>query len=196
MSDANIPIKALEGLMKKVFVDMSLQPGLFWDAALKSNLYLPLARPIKEADEGGDLPIQLGLDNQGKSVLWIFTSPQAMTDYTEKDFSYFKLPGKKMFERIKKTKHEIILIGPEGITLNLDSGLVTSLAEGKVPQPPEENVRNIPKDTKVKVGRAIDNTEELEDKFSVLFDEMEEVEEASFIQVEDDRGNEILACLS
>jgi len=44
MEPAKIPPEALEGLMKKAFMDESLSPEHFWDALLNAHIYIPLAK--------------------------------------------------------------------------------------------------------------------------------------------------------
>lgn len=182
--------------MKKVFQEQSVQPGLFWDAVLKADLVLPLTRPFEEdmAQSNGmeDMPVQLGLDSSGKRILWIFTSVSALEEYTEKSLPCYKCNGKEMFERIKETGLETVLIGPDRITLGLDDKLVDSLAEGTVPQPPAESERVLTKETKLMVSRPSDSTAELEETFSDLFKSMPDVLEAAFLQVSDETGSRLL----
>lgn len=200
MTESAIPSQALEGLMKKVFVEGGVAPGLFWDAALKAILSVPLA-DRKEGDEGGqaaeggdlaDMPIQLGQDAKGRNVLWIFTSKDTMKSYTGRTFESIDLPGQELFDRIQDTQFEVVLIGPGNLTLNLDMRLVQSLAKGVVPQAPEEDVRKVPRDAKVKVGRVNEDTTALEERFVSIFEDLPEVEEASFMQIEDDTGPRML----
>ena len=198
MSEAKIPIEALEGLMKKVFLDKKVEPGLFWDAVLKSNLYIPLSNPDKA--ESGSLithnekkwPVQMGLDAKGNSILWLFTSPDIMFEYTEEQFSHLELEGQNMFSKIKDIEFEVILIGPEQITLSLAPPLIQTLAEGKTPSLPEETYRNIAKDAKVNVGKPVDNTKALEKEFSKIFKKNAEISEALFMQISDDAGSRLL----
>src|SRR5262245_10457226 len=100
MSAALIPPEALEGLMTKSFVENKIEPGLFWDALLKANLYLPVsakdASAGKEVDELSDeIPILLGTDAEGTEVLWLFTSPQIMRDYIEEDLPHREIAAPK-----------------------------------------------------------------------------------------------------
>ena len=48
MSEPNIPPEAIEGLMQKAFVEWAVEPGLFWDAFLKSTLFIPISEKSEE----------------------------------------------------------------------------------------------------------------------------------------------------
>ncbi|OVE77161.1 hypothetical protein BVX98_03375 [bacterium F11] len=198
MSEASIPTDALEGLMRKVFLEKKVEPGLFWDAILKAPLFVPLADSDKQESgsyiEHGERQwaVQLGIDSKGRNIFWLFTSPAVMTVYTERKFSHLSLSGQDMFDRIKEITHEIILVGPDDITLSLDLKLVQSLASGKVPQPNEGIIRHMQKDAQVSVGNPSEETEQLEERFIKLFEEHPEVEQASFVQISDETGSRLL----
>ncbi len=190
MKDPLIPSAALEGLMKKAFQEQAVSPGLFWDALLNSNLVAPLS-PSTE-DRENQVPILLGVDSQGKHVIWLFTSPQAMVEYVEQDLKFLTMASRDLFKKLAGSTHEIVLIGPEGITLNLHPEFVASLAEGRVPEIPTEEIRHIPKDTAVQVGKPTDDPSKLESRFKELFTKLPEVLEATFIQIADDSGSRLL----
>lgn len=190
MKNPLIPSQALEGLMKKVFQEQEMNPGLFWDGLLNANLIVPLAKDAEDTEK--QIPILLGVDAEGKHVVWLFTSADAMVEYIEQDLRYITMPSRDLFERLRDNKHDIVLIGPDGITLNLHPDLVASLAEGKVPEQPAQEVRNIPKDTQVSVGAPVDDTSALEERFKKLFKGVPTVQEACFIQVADDSGSRLL----
>jgi hypothetical protein len=199
MPDPIIPIEALEGLMRKAFLDNAVAPGLFWDALLKCNLYVPLSKKVnKEELEGGsktqmdEIPLLLGVDSQGKHVLWLFTSPHVMVEYIEQDLPYLGMLTPNLLSNLKDSEHELVLIGPDGLTLGLNKGLVASLAEGKVPDPPKEEVRHIAKDTEVYVGKPPEKPVALEERLTLLFKDLTEVTEACFIQIADDTGSRLL----
>ncbi len=199
MQPALIPSEALEGLMKKVFVDTSLDIGLFWDAILRAHLYIPVSsapesqgEPDFDPEKLPEIPVVLGRDSKGSDVLWLFTSPRVIVEYTEKDLPYLEFSAVKIFSSIKTLKYPIVLIGPNQVTLELDDALVRTLAEGKSPEPGEENIRYIPKDTQVMVGPATDEKAALEKKFFEFFQKLPEVLEAAFIQVSDDTGSRLL----
>ena len=196
--DPKIPTEALEGLMKKVFIDQAVEPGLFWDAAIKAHLIMPLAKTLEKAPELASdedvqsIPVQLGVDSKGRSIVWVFTSPQVMTDYTDDHFTYVKLEGQQMFQKVLETKFEVVLIGPENLTLSLDRNLVESLANGEVPKAPEEKIRKIAKNTEVKVGEPAEDTSGLEERFIKLFEDNDNILEAAFMQVADDSGSRLI----
>jgi len=194
MKDPLIPAEALEGLMKKAFQEQSVNPGLFWDAFVNAHLVVPLAGPKVEVESEDDrqIPLLLGMDSEGKYVVWIFTSPQAMVDYVEKDLRYLTMSSRDLLKQLVGNSHEIVLIGPDGITLNLHPDLVSSLAEGRVPEQPAEEIRHIPKDTVVSVGKPVDDPTALESKFKELFLTLPEVLEGCFIQIADDAGSRLL----
>lgn len=191
MKDPLIPSEALEGLMRKAFQERAVNPGLFWDALLNAHLVVPLAGAAPVEDDR-KIPMLLGEDSDGKRIVWIFTSPQAMVEYIEKDLRYLAMPSKDLLKRLEGNKHEIVLIGPDGITLNLHPELVSSLADGRVPEQPAEEIRHIPKDTQVRVGKPVDDPSALETRFIALFETLPEVLEACFIQIEDDAGSRLL----
>lgn len=191
MKDPLIPAEALEGLMKKAFQEQTVNPGLFWDALVNAHLVVPLAQSLAE-DDDRQIPMLLGVDPEGKNVVWLFTSAPAMVEYIEKDLRYLTMPAKELLNRLSDSKHDIVLIGPDGITLNLHPELVASLGEGRVPEQPVEEVRHIPKDTTVSVGPPIDDASKLETRFTELFRAHSEVLEARFIQISDDAGSRLL----
>jgi len=186
MSDSKIPIEALEGLMRKVFVERSIPPDLFWDAALKADLYVPLSQRSEQEE---DKSIQLGVDSKGQNILWVFTSPNVLHEYTERYFTCYGLVGQEMFKKIKDIPHPVILIGPEGITLSLDAKLIQSLADGKVPVLKEKDAEPLTQTLRLKVTRAAEEElKPLEDRFVPLFQALTEVLAASFIKVEDENS--------
>ena len=186
-----IPPEALEGLMLKAFQEEAVNPGLFWDAFLNAHLVVPLAG-VKPPEDDSQIPLLLGVDPEGKSVVWIFTSSQAMVEYIEKDLRFLTMPSKDLLKRLEGNKHDIVLIGPDGLTLHLHPELVTSLAEGRVPEQPAEEIRHIPKDTQVAVGKPVDDPSKLESRFRELFLSHPEVLEGCFIQISDDNGSRLL----
>lgn len=199
MNPPLIPSEALEGLMKKAFEEQTVDVGLFWDALLNSHLVLPMAPseavgtlPDLPDDGEKQIPILLGQDVDGKYVIWIFTSTFALTEYTEQDLRFVSMPARELFQSIRESTHEIVLIGPAGLTLNLHPELVASLAEGKVPDQPAEEIRTIPKDTAVFVGKPTDEVAALEARFRTLFSNLPDVLEACFIQISDDAGSRLL----
>lgn len=191
MKDPLIPFEALEGLMRKAFQEQTVNPGLFWDAFLNSHLVVPLSGKAPVEDDG-KIPMLLGQDSEGKNVVWVFTSSHAMVEYIERDLRYLTMPAKELMKRLEGNAHDVVLIGPDGITLNLHPDLIASLAEGKVPEQPAEEVRNIPKNTTVSVGEAGEDAHPLETRFRALFLRHPEVLEATFIQIADDSGARLL----
>jgi len=200
MSQPLIPISAVEGLMKKAFLEKAVAPGLFWDALLKANLYVPLSKEIeqgqveelKEAPEGEELPMVLGLDADNKNVVWLFTSPAVLNDYIEQKLPTLELPATKVFSRMQTITYEVVLIGPDGLTLSLHPELIKTLAEGKSPDSGDQAVRYVPKEAQVYVGAPKEMTGALETKFSALFKTLPNVLEASFIQIADEAGSRLL----
>jgi SseB protein C-terminal domain/SseB protein N-terminal domain len=191
-----IPVEALEGVMTKAFVDKSVAPGLFWDALLKANLYTPISEDAGEIDESREFPMLLGVDDHGKNVVWFFTSPAAMVDYTGQTLRYVELPSSSMMANVRESEHEVFLIGPGALTLGLHPDLIDSLAEGKVPDLNQEDIRHIPKDAQVYVGAPTDNTTDLIKCFTTLFESTPNVTEAAFMQVADDSGSRLLLGIS
>ncbi|MCG3205565.1 MAG: hypothetical protein KCHDKBKB_02287 [Elusimicrobia bacterium] len=191
MKDPLIPHEALEGLMQKVFEEQSVSPGLFWDALLNAHLVVPLAGGTPDESEK-QLPLLLGVDPSGKKVIWIFTSQPTMVTYIEKDVRHLIMGSKELFRRLMGNPHDIVLIGPQGITLSLHPDFIASMAEGRVPEPPTEEIRHIPKDTRVSVGRPVDDASKLESKFKQLFVTLPGVLEGCFIQIADDSGSRLL----
>lgn len=200
MSDTPlIPINALEGLMKKAFVENAMSAGLFWDALVKSNLYIPLSKEAMEnvisdpeIDKLSEFPMVLGQNADGENVIWVFTSPKTMAEYTETNLRYLQMPAQTVFANLRDSEYEVYLIGPEGLTLNLDPKLIDQLADGKVPEPTEESLKHIPKDAKVYVGAVTEDSAALEEKFIQLFKTDENVIEGAFVQISDDAGPRLL----
>ncbi len=199
MQPALIPSDALEGLMKKVFIEMAVDPGLFWDAILRAHLYIPISASKEQMKEPGfdpeqlaEIPVVLGRDAKGMDVLWLFTSPRIIQEYTEPDLPFLEFPAVKLFGSVKNLKYAVVLIGPDQITLELDPALVRTLSDGRAPEPGEENIRYIPKDTSVTVSSPPEDRVPLEKKFTEVFGDHPEVLEASFVQVSDDTGSRLL----
>ncbi|MCB4756799.1 MAG: SseB family protein [Elusimicrobia bacterium] len=191
MSKAIIPPDALEALMRKVFLEKAMSPGLFWDALLKANLFVPTAKSgetlvtkTETPAPGEEFPMVLGVDSEGRHIAWLFTSPQVLKDYTEQDLPYVEIAAGQIFERFKETAYDVVLIGPEQLTLKLHPKLVSSLAEGKVPE--EGDIPNMAREARVFAGPAVPAAEALEKRFSDLFQTLPEVQEAVFIQVADE----------
>lgn len=196
MSDQIIPPEALEGLMKKAFTEGAFSPGLFWDALLNSNLYVPVTDVIEEETDDSskteDIPILLGVDADGRQVIWLFTSPKAMFEYTEQELTFRMVLAPRIFGSLTESKHQIVLIGPEGLTLSLHPELVRSLAERKVPEVTDESVRHIPKDAEVLVGKPSEDVSALEKRLAELFALMDNVLEGCFIQISYDGAPRLL----
>jgi hypothetical protein len=188
VSDPIIPFEALEGVMKKAFLEQAIAPGLFWDALLKANLYVPLAadREMKDPD---DIPMLLGVDPDGKHVVWLFTSPGVMLEYTEQQLPYKAFLSTFILSTFRETDRDVVLIGPEGLTLKLHPELVDSLSEGRVPEVTEEQIRHVPKDQPVLVGAPSEESVELESRFIELFESLPDVLEASFVTVAEEGGD-------
>jgi hypothetical protein len=190
-----IPANALEGLMKKAFREQTVNPGLFWDALLNANLISPLAGgPAGEAEspDPKSLPLLLGEGEDGERVVWLFTSPEAMFDYTERELRYVTMASRDLLKVVLQSKNNIVLIGPDGMTLNLHRTLVTSLSEGKVPTEPAEEIRTVPKEATIYVGPRADDASVLEARFRNLFANHPEVLVADFVQIRDDAGSRLL----
>jgi hypothetical protein len=197
MSDQIIPSEALEGLMKKAFTEGAFSPGLFWDALLNSNLYVPVTDDIEDEVEAGagksdDIPILLGVDADGRQVIWLFTSPKAMFEYTEQELTFREVLAPRLFASLIETKYQVVLIGPEALTLSLHPELIRSLAERKVPDVTEDDVRHVPKDAQVFVGKPTEDISQLEKKLATLFSNMENVVEGCFIQISYDGAPRLL----
>jgi hypothetical protein len=200
MSGQNlIPSEALEGLMRKAFIDGDVEAGLFWDAFIKSNVYVPLSQPTGEmktgrqkADGLEEFPVLLGVDSKGTHVLWLFTSPAVMLDYTERDLPYLELSATTVLNNVRDSEHEVVLIGPERLTLSLHPDLISSLADGNVPEPVDKKMKTVPKEAEVQVGPVQESTLALEERFKELFDSESSVLEATFIEVADDSGPRLL----
>ena len=186
--------------MTKAFLEGAIQPGLFWDALLKSNLYVPVAdgAETQGEDKGDtdfkDVPMRLGVDSQGRRVVWLFTSPDVMVEYTEQELPFFGMNAVALFQRLRDSEHDIVLIGPEGLTLKLHPKLIRTLAEGQVPEIPNEEIRDIPKNAPVQVGAPDETSSEaLGQRFTGLFEDLPEVREATFIQIFDEpNGSRLL----
>ncbi len=196
MPNPLIPPEALEGLMVKAFLEQNVAPGLFWDALLKSDLYVPLASPSSHppsrTESIDEIAVLLGEDSRGKQVVWLFTSASTLLDYVGKEILYRNFSAPAIFDGIKDSTHEIVLIGPDGLTLNLHRKLVASLAKGEVPERAGEELRSVPKEAEIQVGPPADDREALTGKFKALFESLPEVVEAAFIQIADEVGSRLL----
>lgn len=177
--------------MRKVFLDNAIEAGLFWDALLKANLYVPLAedKPKEKLEEipletPDGYPMLLGVDADGNNIVWLFTSPTVMKEYLQHEYPHLEIGATEILAHFEESKNDVVLIGPEQLTLKLHPKLVASLAEGKVPEGVENT--NIAKEAKVFVGPATEEAVALESKFKELFNSLPEVLEAVFIQVADD----------
>lgn len=191
MTDALIPPKAVEGLMTKAFVDETVAAGLFWDALLKCNLYVPVSERAVGAEED-EIPMLLGVGGGGELVVWLFTSPEVMASYTERQLTFRDVPARTLFASVSDSEHEVVLIGPDGLTLSLHPDLIATLADGKVPEAPEEEMKMVSKQAAINVGAPSLNSETLEARFRELFEKLPQVAQASFIQVADDAGPRLL----
>ncbi len=197
MPNPLIPKEALEGLMKKSFVDQEVPTGLFWDALLKANLYTPLvkgtqSRTASEDDEMDEYPLLLGVDSAGENVIWLFTSPDVLVAYVEQDLPFLELAAQNMFSKLLDVEYDVVLIGPKGLTLGLHPELIKTLSEGKVPETGDQKVKYVPKDAEVFIGAPKDETAALEAKFIEQFKELPDVREASFVQIADEAGSRLL----
>lgn len=191
---SKIPSDAIEGLMKKAFIDEQIGPELFWDALLNAELTVPVAEDV-ESSNPGQFPMLLGQDADGEDVIWLFTSPATMKAYTEQDLKFIELAATTVFSKIRSLEHEVLLIGPQSLTLSMHPDLIDSLAEGKVPDfqlntgeivegPETKNV--------LQVSSPLDETDELEESFIKVFEELPQVLEAAFVQVVDRIGSRLL----
>ncbi len=115
-----------------------------------------------------------------------------MADYTERDLAYLELPVTTVLSNVRDSDYEVVLIGPERLTLSLDPQLIDSLADGKVPEPAEQEMKFISKKSQVQVGAPVDDTKALEERFAQLFDDEPTVVEAVFIQISDEGGARLL----
>jgi hypothetical protein len=196
VSDApKIPSNAIEGLMQKAFREQTVSPGLFWDALLNANLAAPLAARQENEPETPDptrLPLLLGEGEAGERVVWLFTSPEAMIEYTEQQLRYVSMASRDLLKIVLQSKNNIVLIGPDGITLKLHRDLVAALADGRVPTEPVEEIRTVPKESTIYVGPRSDDASVLEARFRNLFAAHPEVLEAAFVQIRDDAGSRLL----
>lgn len=191
MTKPLIPPEALEGLFRKAFLDRTLQPGLFWEGLIKSDLFVPVAQGAEVPDpdtDGAEIPIVLGQDETGKRVAWVFTSPGAMVEYMEKEFPVMAMAAPRLLKRVLEFEVDIVLIGPDGVVLRLHPELVRGLSEGKAPETLEEEERTVPKEAQVYVGRPSEDTTALEARFKELFETVPEVKEAQLLQMSDDAG--------
>lgn len=191
MVEPLIPSRAVEGLMTKAFLEGTMAAGLFWDALLKCALYVPVQVDAPGAEED-EIPMLLGVGTNGELVVWLFTSPEAMASYTERELTFKSVPARSLFASVADSEHEVVLIGPDGLTLSLHPDLIATLADGKVPETPEEEVRYIPKKADVAVGEPSAESLPLEACFREAFAGMPEILEAAFIQVADDAGSRLL----
>ncbi len=192
---ARIPAVALEGLMRKAFREQAVSPGLFWDALLNASLVAPLAPAKKgevETPDPASLPLLLGEGESGERVVWLFTSSEALVEYTEQSLRTISMASRDLLKLVLQSKHNIVLIGPDGLTLKLDRALVSSLSEGRVPAEPAEEVRAVPKESMIYVGPRSDDASVLEARFRNLFATHPEVLEADFVQIRDDAGSRLL----
>lgn len=177
--------------MTKAFLEGTVAAGLFWDALLKCHLYVPVAVNARGAEED-EIPMLLGVGANGELVVWLFTSPEIMASYTERELTFKAVNARSLFASVADSEHEVVLIGPDGLTLSLHPDLIATLADGKVPEAPEEEIRTVPKDTTVSVGAPSDDSLDLEERFREVFSTMPEVIEAAFVQVGDDAGSRLL----
>jgi len=190
-----IPSNALEGLMRKAFREQTVSPGLFWDALLNSNLVAPLAPLKKDESEQPDparLPLLLGEGDSGERVVWLFTSSESMIDYTEQELRYVSMASRDLLKIVLQSKNNIVLIGPDGLTLKLHRELVAALSEGRVPTEPVEELKTVPKESMIYIGPRSDDASVLEARFRNLFASHPEVLEAGFVQIRDDAGSRLL----
>jgi hypothetical protein len=192
MTDPVIPIKAVEGLMTKAFIEQSVASGLFWDALLKCHLYVPVSEKPEQPAGDDEIPVLLGVGSTGELVIWLFTSPEAMNSYTERKLTYRELPARTLLASVSDSDHDVVLIGPDGLTLSLHPDLIATLADGKVPEPAEEPVKTLGKQAQIYVGPPSMETKPLEQRFVSLFEKMPQVQEATFLQVSDDAGPRLL----
>ncbi|MBV9080718.1 MAG: SseB family protein [Elusimicrobia bacterium] len=183
MTEQLIPPKAVEGLMTKAFIDQSVAAGLFWDALLKCELYVPISDTAETAGED-EIPMLLGVGSGGELVVWLFTSPEAMIDYTDRELTYRAVPAKRLLASVADSEHDVVLIGPDGLTLSLHPDLIQTLADGRVPEPPDEDSKLVSKQAQIYVGPPSDCAE-LENRFIELFQTLPQVLEAAFLQVAD-----------
>ena len=177
--------------MTRAFVDESVAAGLFWDALLKCQLYVPVSERATGAEED-EIPMLLGVGGGGELVVWLFTSPEVMAAYTERQLTYRAVAARTLFANVADSEHEVVLIGPDGLTLSLHPDLIATLAEGKVPEAPEQELKMVSKQAQINVGAPSLESGALESTFRDLFATLPQVAEASYIQVADDAGPRLL----
>lgn len=192
MPEPLIPSKAVEGLMTKAFVEQTVAAGLFWDALLKCHLYVPVSDKPDQASGDDEIPVLLGVGSGGELVIWLFTSPEAMTTYTERQLPYREVSARTLLASVADSEHDVVLIGPDGLTLSLHPELIATLADGKVPEAAEEQVKSASKEAQIFVGPPSMETGPLAERFRELFSTMPQVLEATFLQVADDAGPRLL----
>ena len=192
MTEPLIPSKAVEGLMTKAFVEQTVASGLFWDALLKCHLFVPVSDRPDQAGNEDEIPVLLGVGSGGELVIWLFTSPEAMLAYTERQLPFREVSARTLLASVADSEHDVVLIGPDGLTLSLHPELIATLADGKVPEPADEHVKSVPKEAQVFVGPPAMETEALAERFRQLFADMPQVLEATFLQVSDDAGPRLL----
>jgi hypothetical protein len=115
-----------------------------------------------------------------------------MIDYTEQDLRYITMASGDLLKIVLQSKNNIVLIGPESLTLKLHRDLVSELSEGRVPTEPVEQVKTVPKESMIYVGPRSDDASVLEARFRNLFAAHPEVLEAGFVQIRDDSGSRLL----
>lgn len=192
MPEPLIPSKAVEGLMLKAFIEQTVASGLFWDALLKCHLFVPISDVPNDAATDDEIPVLLGVGSGGELVVWLFTSPETMEAYTERKLAYREVPAQSLLASVSDSEHDVVLIGPDGLTLSLHPDLISTLAEGKVPEPADEQLKTVAKQAQIHVGPPSVETKPLEEKFRGIFESMPQVLEATFLQVADDAGPRLL----
>jgi hypothetical protein len=192
MTDPIIPSKAVEGLMAKAFIEQTVASGLFWDALLKCHLFVPISEKPEPNAGDDEIPVLLGVGSGGELVIWLFTSPESMHAYTERKLAYKEVPARTLLASVADSDHDVVLIGPDGLTLSLHPDLITTLADGKVPEPADEQIKTVAKQAQIYVGPPSMETKALEERFKTLFEGMPQVLEATFLQVSDDAGPRLL----
>jgi hypothetical protein len=192
---AKIPAEAIEGLMKKAFIEETISPELFWDALLNASLTVPLAKNIDSSDPTAQIPMLLGQHPDGDDVVWLFTSPTALKNYTEQDLPSVDVESQSIFSKVQTLEHEVLLIGPQNLTLSLHPDLIDALAEGRVPDfqfSGVEQKEGQEGELRLQVTAPTEKTAELEKRFTVLFQTMPDILEAAFVQVSDRLGSRLL----
>lgn len=178
--------------MVKAFVEQTVAAGLFWDALLKCNLFVPVSDKTDPSAGDDEIPVLLGVGSGGELVIWLFTSVDAMNSYTERTLSYREVSARTLLASVSDSDHDVVLIGPDGLTLSLHPDLITTLADGKVPEPADEQIKTVAKQAQIYVGPPSMETKQLEERFTTLFESMPHVLEATFLQVSDDAGPRLL----